>query len=162
VEARLDLARGWRLAELRQRRGPTQAQVAARMGVSIARISQIENGGLSTQDVLARYVSALGGALKLIADFGDEQLKIAQQALPALMACRSPTRGAGDRHERLNRPPLNPHRSPRPAGRRTLTGGNPHGGDRSPIVTASRVRAVIPWDHSDRHRSLSRAISSTS
>jgi hypothetical protein len=69
--------RGWRLADLRQRRGPTQAQVAARMGVSIARISQIEVGGLSTQDVLARYVSALGGALNLIADFGDEQLKIA-------------------------------------------------------------------------------------
>jgi len=27
--------------------------------------------------VLARYVSALGGTLKLIADFGDEQLKVA-------------------------------------------------------------------------------------
>ena len=32
---------------------------------------------LSTQDVLNRYVSALGGTLKLIAGFGDEQLKIA-------------------------------------------------------------------------------------
>jgi transcriptional regulator with XRE-family HTH domain len=73
----LDQARGWRLAELRQRRGLTQAQVAERMQVSIARISQIENGDLSTQDVLARYVTALGGTLKLIVDFGDEQLKIA-------------------------------------------------------------------------------------
>ena len=73
----LDQARGWRLAELRQRRGLTQAQVAERMEVSIARISQIENGDLSTQDVLARYVTALGGTLKLIVDFGDEQLKIA-------------------------------------------------------------------------------------
>jgi hypothetical protein len=27
--------------------------------------------------VLNRFVSALGGTLKLIADFGDEQLKIA-------------------------------------------------------------------------------------
>lgn len=32
---------------------------------------------LSTQDVLNRFVAALGGTLKLIADFGDEQLKIA-------------------------------------------------------------------------------------
>jgi predicted ATPase len=36
-----------------------------------------EGGDVSTQDVLNRYVSALGGTLKLIADFGDEQLKIA-------------------------------------------------------------------------------------
>jgi len=27
-------------------------------------------------DVLNRFVTALGGAVKLIADFGDEQLKI--------------------------------------------------------------------------------------
>lgn len=73
----LDQARGWRLAELRKRRGLTQAQVATQMDVSIARISQIENGDVSTQDVLQRYVAALGGTLKLIVDFGDEQLKIA-------------------------------------------------------------------------------------
>jgi hypothetical protein len=29
------------------------------------------------KDVLNRFVAALGGTLKLIADFGDEQLKIA-------------------------------------------------------------------------------------
>jgi DNA-binding XRE family transcriptional regulator len=77
VEQMLDQARGWRLAELRQRRTLTQAQVADRMGVSTARVSQIESGGVSTQDVLQRYVEALGGTLKLIVDFGDEQLKIA-------------------------------------------------------------------------------------
>ena len=48
------------------------------MGVSVARVSQIESGDVSTQDVLNRFVTALGGTLlKLIADFGDEQLKIA-------------------------------------------------------------------------------------
>ena len=73
----LDQARGWRLAELRKRREMTQEQVAARMGISVSRVSQIENGDVSTQDVLARYIAALGGTLKLIADFGDEQLKIA-------------------------------------------------------------------------------------
>src|SRR4051812_4753263 len=73
----LDEARGWRLAELRRRRGLTQEQVAVRMDVTTARVSQIENGDVSTQDVLNRYITALGGTLKLIADFGDEQLKIA-------------------------------------------------------------------------------------
>ena len=77
VTAMLDDARGWRLAELRKRRGMTQEQVAIRMGLSVARISQIDSGDVSTQDVLNRYVSALGGTLKLIADFGDEQLKLA-------------------------------------------------------------------------------------
>ena len=73
----LDQARGWRLAELRKRREMTQDQVATRMGVSVARVSQIESGDVSTQDVLSRYITALGGTLKLIADFGDEQLKVA-------------------------------------------------------------------------------------
>ena len=77
VAAMLDDARGWRLAEMRKRRGMTQEQVAARMGVSVARVSQIESGDVSTQDVLSRFVAALGGTLKLIADFGDEQLKLA-------------------------------------------------------------------------------------
>jgi len=35
VSAMLENARDWRLAELRQRPGITQAQVAARMGVSV-------------------------------------------------------------------------------------------------------------------------------
>lgn len=77
VDSMLDEARGWRLAELRKRREMTQEQVAARMGVSVARVSQIEAGDVSTQEVLSRYIAALGGTLKLIADFGDEQLKVA-------------------------------------------------------------------------------------
>jgi transcriptional regulator with XRE-family HTH domain len=50
-----------RLAEMRQRRGLTQRQVAQAMGVTVGRISQIENGNLAGIDVLDRYVSALGG-----------------------------------------------------------------------------------------------------
>jgi DNA-binding XRE family transcriptional regulator len=76
VAAMLEGARGWLLAELRKRRGMTQEQVATRMGVSVARVSQIESGDVSTQDVLNRFITALGGTLKLIADFGNEQLKI--------------------------------------------------------------------------------------
>ena len=64
------------LAEIRRRRGMTQAQVAARMGVGKSRVSQIEKGRVSTRDVLDRYVEALGGRLSLMADFGDELLRV--------------------------------------------------------------------------------------
>ena len=77
VAAMVEDARGWRLAEMRKRRGVTQEQVATRMGISVARVSQIESGDVPTQDVLNRFITALRGTLKLIADFGDEQLKIA-------------------------------------------------------------------------------------
>src|SRR5258705_8518104 len=92
VGAMLDEARGWRLAELRKRREMTQDQIATRMGVSVARVSQIEAGSVSTQDVLGRNIAALGGTLKLIADFGDEQLKVAlPSAGPAV--CQIPGLG---------------------------------------------------------------------
>lgn len=55
----------------------TQEQVAARMGVSVARMPQIQGGDVPTQEELNRFVTALGGTLNLIADFGEEQLKIA-------------------------------------------------------------------------------------
>lgn len=74
-EQMLAEARGWRLAEIR-RRGLTQAQVAERMGVGKSRISQIERGRVSTREVLDRYVEALGGRLSLMADFGDELLRV--------------------------------------------------------------------------------------
>lgn len=75
-EQMLAEARGWRLAEIRRRRGLTQAQVAERMGVGKSRISQIERGRVSTREVLDRYVEALGGRLSLMADFGDELLRV--------------------------------------------------------------------------------------
>ncbi|MBA4864112.1 helix-turn-helix transcriptional regulator [Streptomyces sp. PSKA54] len=69
-------ARGHRLAEIRRRQGMTQAQLAELMGVTKSRVSQIERGQASTHEVLARYVAALGGQLHLVADFGEEQLKV--------------------------------------------------------------------------------------
>jgi DNA-binding transcriptional regulator YiaG len=47
VAGMLDDAQGWRLADLRKRRGMTQEQVVTRMGVSVARVSQIEGGDVS-------------------------------------------------------------------------------------------------------------------
>lgn len=63
-----------RLAELRKRQHTTQVQVAEVMGVTQARVSRIEKGQLerSEVDTLAAYVKALGGKLKIVADFGDE------------------------------------------------------------------------------------------
>lgn len=77
VQKLIDWARGWRLTELRKHRGMTQEQVANHMGVSVARVSQIESGNVSTQEVLGRYIAALGGTLILVADFGDEQMHVA-------------------------------------------------------------------------------------
>ncbi|MFF4412543.1 helix-turn-helix domain-containing protein [Streptosporangium sp. NPDC001559] len=76
VQHMCDEAQAWRLADMRRRRGLTQNDVAESMGISVGRVSQIEKGDVSTREVLDRYVAALGGTLRLIADFGDEQLKV--------------------------------------------------------------------------------------
>jgi DNA-binding XRE family transcriptional regulator len=62
---------GQRLAELRKARGLTQQQVADRMGVTKGRVSQIEQGKISGQDVLARFAVALGGRLHQAINFDD-------------------------------------------------------------------------------------------
>jgi DNA-binding XRE family transcriptional regulator len=54
---------GQRLAEIRRSRGLTQEQVAERMGVAKGRVSHIEQGDISGQEVLTRYAAALGGEL---------------------------------------------------------------------------------------------------
>ncbi|EGG49341.1 MULTISPECIES: helix-turn-helix domain-containing protein [Streptomyces] len=75
AERLLAAARAWRLAEMRQERGYTQAQVAERMGVSKGRVSQIESGQVSGTEVVTRYVEALGGNLMLVAVFADGDLR---------------------------------------------------------------------------------------
>ncbi|RZU50021.1 helix-turn-helix protein [Krasilnikovia cinnamomea] len=62
---------GHRLAEVRRSRGLTQQQVADHMGVTKGRVSQIEQGKISGQDVLARYAAALGGRLHQAIYFED-------------------------------------------------------------------------------------------
>jgi DNA-binding XRE family transcriptional regulator len=63
--------RAYQLAEARRKLGLRQEDVAQAMGVSQARISQIENGVVSEVATLAAYVAALGGQLKIVADFGE-------------------------------------------------------------------------------------------
>lgn len=72
-------SRAYRLAEVRRRQRTTQVEVAKAMGVTQARVSRIEKGQLSRSEVdtLAAYVQALGGKLKIVADFGDESYVLA-------------------------------------------------------------------------------------
>ncbi len=76
--AREMLARacGHQLAESRKHTGQGQKEIAAAMGVSVARISQIEHGEVTSFDIIARYVEALGGRLDLVADFGDRTIRL--------------------------------------------------------------------------------------
>lgn len=62
---------GQRLAEIRRSRGMTQQQVADRMQVTKGRVSQIERGKVSGQEILARYAAALGGRLHQAIYFDD-------------------------------------------------------------------------------------------
>ncbi|GGO31208.1 helix-turn-helix domain-containing protein [Microbispora bryophytorum] len=69
-------ARGHQLAEARKQLGFGQRDVAAVMGLSVARVSQIEHGEVTSLDVIARYVEALGARLDLVVDFGDRTLRL--------------------------------------------------------------------------------------
>lgn len=64
---------GHRLAHMRKQQGMTQAQVAAAMGVSQVRVSRMEHGDIEKMQVesIAAYVAAIGGHLRLVADFGN-------------------------------------------------------------------------------------------
>ena len=75
----LDEARAWQLAEVRRAQDRTQRQLAEVMGVSEPRVSQIENGQLESVAVatLRSYVEALGGRLRVIADFDDNVYLVA-------------------------------------------------------------------------------------
>jgi DNA-binding XRE family transcriptional regulator len=70
--------RAYRLAEIRRSRHLTQQQVAALLGISKARVSQIEHGQVDRAAIrgLADYVAALGGRLELVADFGGHRIVI--------------------------------------------------------------------------------------
>ncbi|MFF4990583.1 helix-turn-helix domain-containing protein [Streptosporangium saharense] len=69
--------RGTQLAEARKHLGVSQKLLAERMGISQARVSQIEHGQIGGLDILRSYVVALGGTLDVVADFGDHSVKVA-------------------------------------------------------------------------------------
>lgn len=69
--------RGYQLAQLRKNMGLTQAQVAVAMGVSQARVSQIEHGRITELDAVRAYIEALGGTVDVMARVGDWTVKVA-------------------------------------------------------------------------------------
>ncbi|WP_129842450.1 XRE family transcriptional regulator [Streptomyces sp. RFCAC02] len=71
--------RAHRLAEIRQEQALTQRAVAAAMGVSAPRVSAIEHGDIDRAELatLRSYVEALGGRLRVVADFGDAEFTVA-------------------------------------------------------------------------------------
>ena len=69
---RLDLA----LAELRELRGVSQAEVADGLGTSRPNVSRIEKEADVRLSTLERYVEALGGKLEIRVVFDDEDVKL--------------------------------------------------------------------------------------
>lgn len=61
----------------RKNTGLTQVQVATAMGVSQARVSQIEHGKVTEVDAIRGYVEALGGTVDVVARVGDWTVKVA-------------------------------------------------------------------------------------
>lgn len=66
------------LRGLRTARGMAQKNVARRMGVAQSRVSAIERSDMEAAQVqtIARYVTATGGHLRLIAQFDGWEIEI--------------------------------------------------------------------------------------
>lgn len=73
-----DHVRAWHLAQVRAEQDRTQEEVAHVMGVRQPRVSAIERSELDvvTLATLRAYVRALGGSLRVVADFGDQEYRL--------------------------------------------------------------------------------------
>jgi transcriptional regulator with XRE-family HTH domain len=62
----------YRLADVRKAQHLTQVEVAQVMEVTQSRVSQLEKGSLEASEIgtVRKYVEALGGHLRVMADFG--------------------------------------------------------------------------------------------
>lgn len=69
---------GYQLAQLRKELGITQVQLAKIMGVSQARVSDIERGDLAHTELstVRTYIEALGGRVRVVADLGDRTVDL--------------------------------------------------------------------------------------
>ncbi|NVM96837.1 helix-turn-helix domain-containing protein [Arthrobacter wenxiniae] len=71
--------RAYRLRELREQAGLTQAQLAERIGVGQRQVSKIEHGDLDSAKVgtIRNYLEAVGGELSLEYVIGDQRMQVA-------------------------------------------------------------------------------------
>ena len=71
------------LKQARRSRGVSQRTLARQLGVSQARIAQIESGASAPQvDTMAAYIAALGGELVLRAAFDDGVTSVVETSWP--------------------------------------------------------------------------------
>ena len=80
---------GYQLSELRAEAKLTQVQVAEQMGISQARVSQLERGDVNQLEVdtVRRYVAALGGRLRMVANFDDHDVVISSPEVDKSDSC---------------------------------------------------------------------------
>ncbi|MFH9351054.1 helix-turn-helix domain-containing protein [Kitasatospora sp. NPDC017646] len=76
-EESLARIRGYELAELRRKAGLTQKHVAELLGVSQARVSQIEHGQVDSLDNLRAYAAAIGGEVEVTVKQRERTIKVA-------------------------------------------------------------------------------------
>ena len=78
-EPMLAEVRAYRLRELREQAGLTQAQLAERIGVGQRQVSKIERGDLDSAKVgtIRNYLEAVGGGLALEYVIGDQRVQVA-------------------------------------------------------------------------------------
>ena len=71
--------RAYRLRELREQAGLTQAQLAERIGVGQRQVSKIENGDLDNAKIstIRSYLQAVGGEMSIEYVLGDERVQVA-------------------------------------------------------------------------------------
>lgn len=71
--------RAYRLRELRENAGLTQAEVAARIGVGQRQVSKIEHGDLENAKIstIRSYLEAVGGGLAIEYVLGDQRIRVA-------------------------------------------------------------------------------------
>lgn len=76
-----DAVQAQRLADIRKTHHTRQADVADLMGVSQAWVSKLESGDLSHTELgtLQSYVAALGGRLRIVAEFGESTVELADR-----------------------------------------------------------------------------------
>lgn len=71
--------RAYRLRELREAAGLTQAQLAERIGVGQRQVSKIESGDLDSAKIgtIRSYLEAVGGSMAIEYVIGDERVQVA-------------------------------------------------------------------------------------
>lgn len=97
--------RAYRLAQVRKSQARTQAEIAEAMGVTQVRVSKIERGDMMHTELgtLQAYIEAMGGRLRVIAEFGGALLVLSDGG-SGQAGAPVPSATAAPETERVKRP----------------------------------------------------------